>query len=204
MKIPVNTAIIPENIAGKAVDIEQQITLKSVAEAISVYQLTKEKLLTPSIWHQLTGAVSAAFEVWNVAENKEQLVATVNDYIKIDIPGPGASAGEGYDWVKIELIQQNALPDVDDSLAMRLRACANPNKSEAGVAHFFKQDATSTFIIQRIANTVMVSYHGRNEIPNTKSVPLVDKIRNTLVATGAEVGLSELQWDSLLKGLLKK
>jgi hypothetical protein len=52
-------------------------------------------------------------------------------------------------------------------------------------------------------NQVVVSYHGRNEMPNIEGA-VADKIRNTIVASGAALGLSELHWKSLLNGLLAK
>jgi hypothetical protein len=46
--------------------------------------------------------------------------------------------------------------------------------------------------------------HGRNEKPNTEANAVIDKTRNTMVATGAIVGFSSAQWKSLVNGLLGK
>ena len=113
-------------------------------------------------------------------------------------------AGQGFDWVKLEAMMENTLPDAEYSLGIRLRACANPLHKEMGTAHFFNGDATSTLIVKRNGNTVTVSYHGRNELPNTKDVNTTDKIRNAVVAAGAIAGLSEIQWKALVKGFLQK
>ena len=199
-----NDLIVPENSEGKAVDIEHSVTENTTAEAIDLYKIVCERLLNPSLWQQLAGTASASFALWSGDKEMANRPASAGDYLVIDIPGPGPAAGDGYDWVRVETIQKNILPGTEESLAISLRACANPNNAEKGTAHFFKETATSTFIVKRNGNTVTLSYHGRNETPNTTDVPLRDKVRNTLVAIGSLVGLSELQWNSLVKGMLEK
>ena len=48
------------------------------------------------------------------------------------------------------------------------------------------------------------SYHGRNEVPNTSAVKVLDKLRNAVVALGAQAGLSEVFWKKLARGMLQK
>ena len=46
--------------------------------------------------------------------------------------------------------------------------------------------------------------NGRNEVPNTKEAQtLLARLRNAIVALGAIVGIANLQWSSLAKGLLE-
>jgi hypothetical protein len=71
------------------------------------------------------------------------------------------------------------------------------------VAHFFTEEATSNFMVKRVGNKVSAEVHGRNEKPNTEAEKLVDKARNTAVATGAVTGFAKLQWKSLVNGLIK-
>ena len=67
---------------------------------------------------------------------------------------------------------------------------------------FFKEDATSTFIVERDGNNLRAAVHGRNELPNTKADKPLDKARNAIVGLGAMLGLSNPQWKSLVKGIL--
>lgn len=201
---PLTSSFVPQQIKGKAVDLEQTITENSTAEAITTFKKACERILTPSAWHQLSGVASADFKLSAVHTTGQQSRAAINDYFKIDIPGPGPAAGDGYDWVQVENIAENIDPTAEESFGMTLRASLNPNKPAEGTAHFFKDGATSTFIIKRNGTVVTASYHGRNEEPNTKHVNLKDKIRNTLVSIGALGGISELQWTSLIKGLLER
>ena len=194
-------SIVPENEMGKAVDIEHHVTVDK-GEAKRIYSIARNRLLNPNCWHELSGAASATFKLVSAKGGFSEL-ALENNYLQIDIPGPGAAEGDGYDWVKIEAIEENKVPGADKSIAIKLRASSNPNNNKPGTAHFFKEDATSTFIIKLIDSTVTVSYYGRNEVPNVKDVSIIDKVRNTLVAVGAAIGLSEMQWTSLVKGFLK-
>ena len=204
MKLTESASLIPENKSGKAVDLEQSVVEENEEEAVNTFNRVCTRLLNPPIWHQLTGSLSADFELKAAnAENSNRL-ARVDDYLKITIPGPGNVAGQGYDWVKIEVIEENTVPGTEASFGIMLRSSPNPEHKEEGTAHFFKASATSTFIVKKTGNTISISYHGRNEMPNVTDVSLMDKIRNVIVASGAAVGLSELHWTALLKGMLQK
>jgi len=204
MDNPQKAEAIPENKTGKFVDESHFVTEHSTEEAIVTYNRSCARLLNPPLWQQLTPGITTSFKISTPDNSDPRRLLLVNDYLMIDIPGPGPAAGNGYDWVKVETIEENSVPGVDDSMAMRLRACSNPNTEDEAIAHFFDAEATSTFIIQRKENTVTVSYHGRNEVPNTSNVALADKLRNTMVALGAKVGFSEIFWKALVKGLLQK
>ena len=203
-KTSITSPIVPVNETGKAVDLEHTITENSTDEAITTYNRACKRLLNPQLWHQLSGGLSASFKLSNPGDPDPHRLAVVNDYLAIDIPGPGPEAGDGYDWVQVESITEKADPGSEESFGMTVRATSNPDKPGEGTAHFFKEGATSTFLIKRTGNKVTASYHGRNELPNTKEVAIADKIRNSLVAIGALAGLSELQWTAFIKGLLQK
>jgi hypothetical protein len=203
MKTNETPQVVPENVAGKLVDLEASVMEESAEEAENTFNRACTRLLNPPIWHEIAGALSASFELQNSDGQYPERLAEVGDYLKISIPGPGNSAGDGYDWVRVEAIEENTLPEAAASFALRLRSSANPTHAEKGTAHFFTEDATSTFIAKMSGNEVVVSYHGRNEMPNTEG-GLGDKIRNTIVASGAALGLSELHWKALLNGLLAK
>jgi hypothetical protein len=162
-------------------------------------------MLNVNIWHKLSGFASAEFQLKDEQGMASHRLAEIGDYFQIDIPGPGPSAGDGYDWVQVEAIEDHSDPDAEDeSYGMRVRACKNPNKGGDDTAHFFTSDATSTFIIERKGNTVSVSYHGRNEVLNTDMNKLKDTVRNVIVGAGAMAGISELQWSRLIKSFLEE
>ena len=86
---------------------------------------------------------------------------------------------------------------------MKVRPCPAPGSEAALSAHFFRAEATSTFLIERDGCKVTAYYHGRNEVPNTSTPKWSDNVRNTFIAAGAIIGLSEAQWAALSKGFLR-
>ena len=200
----ITSGIVPKNTIGKAVDLEQSVTEATLEDAMTTYKRACKRLLNPRTWHQLSGALSASFKLETPDNSDPHRLAQIHDYLRIDIPAPGPATGDGHDWVQVNNIADNPEPSADESFGLTLIASVNPAKPEKGTAHFFREGASSTFIIKRNGNTVTTSYHGRNEKPNTKDGTLGDIIRNTVIATGAMVGLSELQWTALIKGFLEK
>ncbi len=202
---PLFNKIVPENIKGKHTDVEHSITLNNREESLHAFKRAYKRMLNVNIWHELIGFAGAHFALADEHGNEISRLAQLNDYIRIDIPGPGPASGDGYDWVYIEAVEDNSNPEADEeAIGIRLRSCKNPHHPGKDTAHFFTSDATSAFIIQRKNNTVSASYHGRNEVLNTDTESVKDKIRNTLVGAGAKIGLSELQWATLIKSLLKE
>lgn len=68
---------------------------------------------------------------------------------------------------------------------------------------FFTSEATSTFQVKRIGQTVYAEEHGRNEVPNKDTSFATDNIRNTFVGWSAKIGLSYPQWKSLVEGIVE-
>jgi hypothetical protein len=201
---PLSHSIIPENTQGKPSDIEHTFTAGSREEAVHVFSIAAQRLLDVNSWHRIGSSISAKFDLTDVNLNKLDRRAALGDFIKIDILGPGSSAGDGYDWVRIEALEDNRNPNADvESLAMRVRPCREPGKDTKEVAHFFTVEATSTFIIERQENKVTSFYHGRNETLNTSAEKMLDKVRNVIMGGTALAGVSEIQWSTLIKSFLK-
>src|SRR3954471_5337876 len=95
------TGLIPANESGVVIDSASSEEFEQIAEAISFYNIAKERLTNVNRWHRLVGTASARFQV--VDENGHQVNRSVQkgDYFKVDIPGPGSKTGQGYDWVKV-------------------------------------------------------------------------------------------------------
>ena len=198
-----NNGLVPQQAKGAKSDTCQSVDFKSKEEAISFYGIAKMRLQDVSNWHKLCGLVSATFTMIDSSGNKIRRLIKEGDYIRIDIPGPGSKIGHGFDWVRIEAVTAHHDPIKDiDQIALRVRPAKNPKEKVNGTAHFFKKDATSTFMVVREMNKVTAEIHGRNELPNIKQVVKMDSIRNTLIAIGAMIGLSKWQWSNLAKGIV--
>lgn len=196
--------MIPPETKGKNVNLEQSMDAGTKEAATAAYQKACERMLNPAVWHKLCGPASAKFVLTTDTGDETRGAAKKGDYFKIDIPGPGSSEGDGYDWVTVEFIEEINNPGHDEDLyGMKLRASSNPSKEGAETAHFFTDEATSSFIIHRKGIKVTASYHGRNEVPNISTGKATDNVRNSLVALGAFAQLSEVQWTALIKGFLE-
>ncbi len=194
---------VPDNIEGKQNDITTSQTFNTVEEAERSFYRACKRLLNPPIWHDLAGDFSASFTLVNADGVEQHRLVMVNDYFKVNIPGPATQAGDNYDWVQVKAIDDHSDDNAEPYIAMRIRPSSNPLKKEEGTAHFFKSLASSSFIVSIEGNKVSASYHGRNEMINTDTGNFTDKVRNTIVATGAFAGLSEMQWSALIKALLQ-
>lgn len=166
--------------------------------------MAASRLLNVNDWDKVCGPMSAKFTLTDSSGTPVERRARPGDYFRIDIHLPGPVAGGGFDWVRIETIEDDRDPTGPvEQLAVRVRPAPNPAGDGNHVAHFFDDEATSTFMVRRNHNSVTASVHGRNETPNTDGNNVVDKVRNTLVATGARAGTADLQWQALVDGLLK-
>jgi hypothetical protein len=197
--------LIPLKQKGKNTDLQESRTLSDRDHARECFKRACKRMLNPPLWHKLAGKASADFRVTGRNGEEEHRLVETGDFLRIDVPGPGPSAGNGYDWVQVELIDDGTDPDAEEeSMGLKLRASAEPGNEKNGTAHFLDSDATSSFIIQRVGNTVTASYYGRNERGNTSTHHVMDNIRNSIIALGALAGLSEMQWSSLIKAFLQE
>lgn len=196
-------SIIPENNTGASSDTSHEVIAPNPASAQAIFDSAKQKLLDVNNWHKYCGKTSAVFQLTDERGNKVYRAAQLGDHFKIDIPGPGSATGEGNDWVQIEAIEHTVNDDAE-VLAMRVRPTDNPQNSKKDVAHFFTDEASSTFSVSKQGNKIVAAVNGRNEKPNVKADNLLDKVRNAVIATTAILGLNKPQWKSLVKGLLKK
>jgi hypothetical protein len=195
---------IPAQHTGDRSDIEEHLDTSTPRQAHSTFVEASRRLLNVNEWGELSGPLSAAFALTDSQGSTLDRAPKPGDFIRINIPGPGTVGGEGYDWVRIESIDDKPNPaGNEESLAMRVRPAASPINREQDVAHFFDDTATSTFMIERKDLRVTASVHGRNEQPNKDVERPIDKMRNTVVANVATSGVASRQWTMLTKGILK-
>lgn len=196
-------SIVPDNTTGSDSDVSLSVTLQDIAQAKQFFNHAKQKLLNVNHWHEWSGKGSAVFQLTDEYGHNVERAVRLGDHFKIDIPLFGNISGNGYDWVQVEAVEEN-YNDNKDEVALRVRPTDDPTNAKNDVAHFFSDEASSTFSIIRVDNTVTASVQGRNERPNTGTGNVADKIRNTIVAAGAMIGLNKPQWKSLVKGLMSE
>jgi hypothetical protein len=198
----VKEKIVPPQHEGGKKDIEHKVTAIDDDDARKLFFIARNRLLDVNRWHELADGPSARFTLTDAKANDLHRTAEKNDYFKIDLPGPGTIEGEGFDWVFIEEVDDRSdSTGPSERIAMRVRPSEHPEKGE-NVAHFFSDHATSTFMVERNGREVTASVLGRNEVPNTATNKVIDKVRNAVVGTTAIAGLSNIQWKNLVKGLI--
>lgn len=192
---------LPEQQTGSAMDAVEKIEMRSAEEAKLFFRTVKQRLLNVNAWAEITGIPMSAFCLTDRTGQPVHRNATIGDYLRIDIPGPGTKTGDGFDWVVIEEIKESHVEE-GEILTMQVRPAPNPQTPDDHTAHFLKDTATSTFQVKRIGNRVYAEEHARNEVPNTDTGHTLDNVRNMMVGWAAKIGFAYPQWKSLVKGLI--
>jgi len=196
--------IIESQKTGSATDFVESRDYRTIKEAHESFKKAARRLLLINEWDQYAGVGSAVFSLTNNQGQEADGYAQEGALFNIKLPVPGSDAGDGLEWVMIERLE--ALEDehaIEEYVAMLVRPIPDPRKADAEIAHFYKDVATSAFVVKRTGKTVSAAVHGRNETPNNADVGLHDKIRNTIVALSARIGLAGPQWKKLVNGFLE-
>lgn len=140
--------IVPNHFTGKEIEAIASTELPDNPAATIFYATAKQRLLNVNTWHRVAGFISATFQVVDKDGNEVNREVRENDFIRVDIPGPGSKEGHGFDWVRIEAIKEIRNRELQ-SIGFRVRPCANPNGNPAHIAHFYDGQSTSNFAIIR-------------------------------------------------------
>lgn len=196
---------VPEQRTGKAIDARGYLMLKDEDEARAFFKVVKNRLQNVNGWADLSGNLSASFQLVNANGMDVTRNIQEGDYLKIDIPGPGSKTGDGFDWVKIEHIESRSSRD-SESFSFRVRPTGNPwntkGENRNDIAHFYSWESTSTFAVSRKSCRVIASVRDRNTKPNKTVNNSSDRFRDSIVGTMGVLMFSKLQWQSLVDGLL--
>lgn len=194
--------LIPLQTIGNQMDIGAERVCSDIGEAILFYRTAKMRLLDVNRWAEICKSSMTSFQLTDSeGSNTSDLVE--GSLIKINIPGPGPSVGNGFDWVGVEKVGHQSETDMDEWFGFRVRPIANPAEAATNPAHFFTSDATSTFLVKRVGNSVFAEVHGRNESANNEQLGMLDNLRNTIVGGAAKIGLSYPQWKLLVEGVVR-
>lgn len=202
MKIKDYTGIVPLQHTGDDMTLTAAVELNNTEDAKQFYGIAKQRLLNVNNWQQIAGLVSASFQLVDNAGKEIERTARKGDFFKIDIPGPGSKAGDGYDWVKLEELTEVEHDNVQ-SIGLRVRPCSNPVGQGDDTAHFYSENATSNFIVTREHNKIYALIIDRNLEPNENAHSITDKLRDTAVGLSAISIFSKIQWQRLANGLVK-
>ena len=195
--------VLPEQETGIASDTIETIELPNHELAREFFTRLRQCMLDVDSWEKFSGESSASFKLMNPLGAPKKGLPEIGDHFRISIPAPKTDKGDGYDWVRVEKLEEGR-DDKEDIFIMQVRPSPNPHTSHSDeeVAHFFTDAATSSFIVRRTNNIVSAEVHGRNEKPNTGSTAIGDKIRISIVVFGAMAGFSKFQCINIVIGLV--
>lgn len=194
---------VPLQEKGSFHDTESIRYFESYDLAYENFQILKDRFLSINYWDYYSKAAGADFKLHTKEGILKKRLPETGDFIRIDIPGPGNFEARGYDWVEIKNLYSEEFTNGKtlEFYLMECRPSGIPGKEEKHTAHFYTNEATSTFIISRGEDFIKFAVYGRNESPNLDA-NMADKARNLVIALGGMVGLSKIQWQSLTDGLL--
>jgi hypothetical protein len=195
------TNVIPGQQEGEVVNAESSVETENIHTAKKLFETAKLRLLDVNNWQKQAGEALAAFQLTDSSGNEVAGSVKEGYYFKIDIPGPGSKAGEGFDWVIVEKTEEYNSGDVE-SIGIRVRPASNPTSENNETAHFYSSESTSTFTVTREGNKVTAAVYDRNTKANSESEGIIDKIRDVLVGTVGIATFSKIQWKSLTTGLI--
>lgn len=194
------TGAVPDNREGSRIDATSVREMPTVQEAETLFTTACNRLLNVNHWHTLTSDLLAKFQLFGPEGNPVEGLAEENLLIRIDIPGPGTDVADGFDWVKIEEVKEYQSEGIR-SLAIRVRPTKAPDGGDV-TAHFYSDEATSTFTVTRENNKVTVAVYDRNIEVNKESVNLLDRVRNAITGFAGQKVFSKVQWQVLADSLL--
>jgi hypothetical protein len=193
--------IVPRQEEGVVINAENSVTFDNPEGAKKMFETAKQRLLDVNQWQALAGKLLADFQLTDASGREVNGPVQEGWYFRIDIPGPGSNAGEGYDWARVEAVRGYQEGEVE-SLGIRVRPAPNPTGRGGETAHFYAETATSSFIVSREGNRVTAAIYDRNTQPNTDAQTAGDQMRNVLAGVAGMISFSKLQWRRLAEGLL--
>lgn len=196
------TGIIPENTNGGHIHAESIVELHHLPAARALFLLARNRLMDVNHWKEISRLSLAEFRLTDSQGNEVSGPVQEGMYFKIDVPGPGTETGDGFDWAVVEKISEYSRDDIE-SLGIRVRPAPNPTNDDQEIAHFYAEQATSTFTITRENTKITAAVYDRNTKTNNQDEGFFDKVRNALTGTGGILAFSKIQWKSLTEGLIK-
>lgn len=195
--------IVPFQYTGNASNTRYTIEAANNLQAQQIFLNARNKLFHVNEWHALAGAATAVFQLTDANGETVERAVQPGDYFRINITGPDNKKESGYDWVRVEEVEEQIKHQYHVWAAIKVRPSSAPLTNEKSTSHFFSKEATSSFLVERRGCTLIASVCGRNEKPNDESDGIIDIVRNTIVAVSAMLGFSKPQWKSLVKGIIK-
>ena len=166
-----------------------QHTFPDEVTAGEAFGRSTQKLWNVEGWSDLS-SFTADFRLYDpTGQPKPGGEPQLNDYIEVILPGPAPT-----NWVRV------THKAADDKRAeFTVQPSPDPTATNTTeVVHFFRQEARSTFRVERTGNTITASEIGENEGINNQEPQAGDRaIINTVIAEAGWLFYQKIQWKRL-------
>jgi hypothetical protein len=169
-----------------------------VAEAKKSFDRFKRKLFRVERWNADSGLSSFELFDENGARQAPEASAKRGDFIRITLTGSGKS-----DWVKITNIDEQRV----DEIVLTIQPTYNPTEESADktvTSHFFTEDSSNNFCLQKTNEAVKIYVIGLNEKSNTHDTNnIIETARNVATANlGHYLGIQKAEWTMFCENFL--
>jgi len=173
---------------------EYSTTTSYTEDAEDLFVDAKEKLLDVNNWKRYSGMTGIDFRLTDGHGRTVNRKAHRGDNIKINVPGQSSVADITDFCVRIDAIEYDDYPDLGmEAFTIRVHPCEGlMSKNDEYNDH---EDAEGTLIIERRGKKVFASFNRRSEAMNSDGNTGSNMIDGWF-------GLSDAQWNSLVKGFV--
>jgi hypothetical protein len=194
--------LVPQHNEGFEKDIAHEAVAKTIEDAEDWFVDAKERLLDINNWKKYAPGLGVEFRLSDGHGKGLHRSARRGDHVRIDIQGPAGGLIGGFDWSTIEAMEYDDYPDEDmETFAIRIRPSDHPQDGTDGVPVLVAgNDVSATVVVARFGKRLSAAYHGRNELAGADMK--ADDRSNEDPGNGW-MGISDVQWGELMKGLLK-
>lgn len=166
-------------------------TFPDEAAAKQEFLHAKERLFNVNGWSDIPGLANSGFQLYSASgQPLDRRQVQSGDFIEIDLPGPLPMY-----WVEVLDVKVE-----DDKGEFTVKPSQDPTGEEdpETTAHFFQEDARSTFMVERRGNKLVAKEIGTDEAINKEEPEAGDKgFLNTVVSEGGWAFFQEYQWKNL-------
>lgn len=185
-----------EAVKDKIYTSKNEFSSRETAE--KEFRKSVEKLFKVSVWSKLPGVTSSFQLCDSHGKEKQADKPQLNDFIKITLPGPVPE-----NWVIVTDLKEGK--NMAEFTVSPSRDPTEKGEAQEEIAHFFIDDATSTFKVELRDKFIYAWEIGKNEgINNQKREAGKRKVINTLIAEGGWAGFQAFQWHKLTDYLVHK
>ena len=167
----------------------------NLEQAENAYRESEQRLFNVDRWSKLPG-VTSTFELFDdKGQRKKSGPPRVGDFLRIILPGPLPE-----NWVQVTDIKKE-----QNKAEFTVSPCPDPRNWDDKTEHFFIDEATSTFKVEKRGIELAAFEIGRNEgINNDQQEAGHREFINTLIAEGGWAGFQKIQWKKLTDYLVHK